>query len=128
MAKVKINAKNIPGVIYIERNMHDEAVVVSGTLSLSNVTDELNGWIAQELEAAAREINGRDGIIGHIKAAVTATSTDMVSVTEETAMVKKSPLRSVKITLTVIVFLIDPGEAETIARKALAAIRRRSKG
>lgn len=127
MAKIKINAKNMPGVIHIERNMHDEAVVVSGTLNLVNVSGELNMWIAQELEAAASEINTNDGIIGHIKAAVTNTSTDMISVTEEKAMLKSSPLHSARITLTVIVFMLDPEEVEMIARKALTAIRKRCK-
>lgn len=125
MAKIKINAKNMPGVIQIERNMHDEAIVVSGTLRLENVAAGLSALIAQELEAAAREINGRDGIIGHIKAAVTAASTDIISVTEETAMVKSSLLQSAGITLTVIVFMIDPDEAESIARKTLASIRKK---
>ena len=125
MAKVKISAKDVPGVIKIERNMHDEAVVVSGSLELANVSGSLNELIARELETAAGEINDSGGIIGHIKAAVTATSTDMISVTEEKAMVKTSPLRAARITLTVIVFLIDPAQAESIARKTLAAIRKR---
>ena len=128
MAKLKISAKDAPGVIRIERNMHDEAIVVSGSLTLDSVTDEINDWIAQELEAAARDVNVLDGIIGHIKAAVTSTSTDMISVTEEKAMVKTSPFHSARITLTVIVFLIEPEEAEAIARRALAAIRKRSRG
>ena len=125
MAKIRLNAEDMPGVIRIERNKHDEAIVISGKLSLANASDELNALIAQELETAARGITDKGGLIGHIKAAVTATSTDMVSVTEEKAMVKTSPMRSARITLTVIVFLIEPEEAETIARQTLAAIRRR---
>ena len=127
MAKVKISAKNTSGVIQLERNMHDDAIVISGTMALENVTGELNAWIAEELESAARKINELEGIIGHIKAAVTSASTDMISVTEEKAMVKTSPFHSAKITLTVIVFLVDPEEAESIARKTLASIRKRCK-
>ena len=125
--KIKINAKNMSGVITIERNMHDDAVVISGSLSLENVTSDINTLIAEELEAVALEINKREGIIGHIKAAVTATATDMISVTDEKAMVKTSPFRGVRITLTVIVFLLEPEIAEDLARKALAAIRAKAR-
>jgi hypothetical protein len=47
MAKIKIKAKDIPGVIFIERNMHDDAVVISGSLSVENVSGELSACIAQ---------------------------------------------------------------------------------
>lgn len=127
MAKIKINAKGMPGVIFIDRNIHDEAVVISGSLSVQNVTGGLDECVAQELEAAARMINERDGVIGHIKAAVSTTAIDMISVTEEKAMIKKSPLCNARITLTVIVFLIEPEAAEDITRKTLAAIRKRCK-
>ena len=128
MATIRINAKDAPGLIYIERNKHDEAIVISGTLNIDNASGELNALIAQELETAARGINDNGGLIGHIKAAVTATATDMISVTEEKAMVKTSPFRSARITLTVIVFLIEPEKAEAIARKTLVGIRKRCRG
>ena len=128
MAKIKIKAKDIPGVIFIERNMHDDAVVISGSLSVENVSGELSACIAQELETAARLVSESGGIIGHIKAAVSTSAMSMISVTEEKAMIKDSPLSSARITLTVIVFLIKPEDAEDIARKALAAIRRKSRG
>jgi len=128
MAKIKIKAKDIPGVIFIERNMHDDAVVISGSLSVESVSGGLNACIAQELETAARLVSESGGIIGHIKAAVSTSGMSMISVTEEKAMVKESPFSSVRITMTVIVFLIEPEVAEDITRKALAAIRRKSGG
>ena len=127
MAKVRIKGKDVPGVILIERNMHDEAIVVSGSLIVANAGPELQACVAGELEAAAHMVNELGGIIGHIKAAVCVTSMDMISVTEEKAMVKTSRLKEARITLTVIVFLIEPEEAEDIARKALTAIRRQCK-
>jgi hypothetical protein len=49
----------------------------------------------------------------------------MISVTDEKAAVKGSPLRRLKITLAAIVFAIDPETAENIVRKALSDVRAR---
>lgn len=125
--KIIAKAKDAPGLIYIERQIHDEAIVISGTLTIRYATAELNDWIAEELESAARSINELGGIVGHIKAAVSLSLTNMISVTDEKAAVKESPFRRAKITLAAIVFLVDPKEAEDIARSALAGIRTRLK-
>lgn len=117
----------MPGVITIERNIHDEAIVISGALTVDTALDGLHAIVAAALEAAALAVKDSDGIVGHIKAALATTSTDMISVTDENAMVKRSLVKRVQITLTAIVFIIDQKEAEQIVRTALAEIRRKAK-
>ena len=117
--------KGAPGLIYIERQIHDDAIVISGSLSIRFEPTDLEACIAEYLEAAAREIKEHSGIVGHIKASVSTSSTSMVSVTDEEAMVKYSPIRRARITLAAIVFIIDPIDAENIIRKTLSDIRAR---
>ena len=123
--RVSARAKDKPGHIYIERNIHDEAIVISGSLAIRYETGELNAWLAEEIETAAQGINERGGIVGHIKAAVTATTTSMISATDEKAMIHESPAGRAKITLAAIVFMVDPQDAETIVRGALERLRSR---
>ena len=123
--RVRVRAKDTPGLICIERHTHDEAIVISGTLTLDFGAVDLGAWIAEELEKAALLVNESGGIIGHIKAALAVTSTSMISVTDDKAMTKDSPRKRALITLAAIVFKIDPKEAEDIIRKSLAAVRAR---
>lgn len=118
-------AKDTPGIICIERNVHDDAIVISGTLTVEYGTADLSVWIAEGLEEAAREVKEKEGIVGHIKAAVTVTSTDSVSVTDDKAMVTHAPQKRARIALAAIVFMIEPEAAENIIRKALAGVRAR---
>ena len=117
--------KDTPGIICIERNVHDDAIVISGTLTMEYGSADLNAYIAEELEKAAQAVKALDGIVGHIKAAVSVTSTDSVSVTDEKAMLTESPLKSARIALAAIVFMVAPEDAENIIRKALAGVRAR---
>ena len=117
--------KDTPGLIYIERQIHDDAIVISGSLSIRFESADLDACVAECLEAAAREIKERNGIVGHIKTSVSTSSTSMISVTDEEAMVKHSPIRRARITLAAIVFIIDPVDAENIIRKSLSDIRAR---
>ena len=125
--RVMVRAKDTPGIICIERNIHDEAIVISGTLTLEYGAVDINSWIVEELEKAAHDVKEGNGIIGHIKTAVTVTSTDMISVTDEKAMVTELPRKRARIALAAIVFHIEPMEAENIIRKALAGVRTRSR-
>lgn len=121
-------AKDTPGIICLERNIHDGAVVISATLTLEYENEDLTVWISEELEKSARTIKSLDGIVGHIKAAVTTTSMDMISVTEESATQTAAPKKSARIALAAIVFMVEPEEAENIVRKALAGVRARLRG
>jgi len=124
--RIASKLKDVRGVIHIERHIHDDAIVVSGSLIIDYDTQDQNARIAAELENAAQKINDSGGIVGHIKAAVTSTSTSMISVTDKDAMIKESPVSRVKITVAAIVFLVKPLEAENAVRDALIAIRKRS--
>ena len=123
--RVRVKVKDTPGVICIESSIHDEAVVISGSLTLENGTADLNAWISEELEKAALAIKDRGGTIGHIKAAVSMTATDMISVTDENATVTRSSWETARIALAAIMFSIETPEAESIIRKALADVRAR---
>jgi hypothetical protein len=120
---VRFKAKHTPGVICIERHMHDEAIVISGSLIADYDSSDISVRVEKELELASGEITAKGGIVGHIKASLTVSATSMISVTEDKAMTKESPRKRAQITLAAIVFNIDPGIAEDIIRKALAAIR-----
>ena len=117
--------KDTPGLIYIERQIQDDAIVISGSLSVRFESADLDACVAECLEVAAREIRERSGIVGHIKTSASTSSTSMISVTDEEAMIKYSPIRRARITLAAIVFMIDPLDAENIIRKSLSDIRAR---
>ena len=123
--RVVVRAKDTPGIICIERNIHDEAIVISGTLTLEYGAADIVKWVAEELETAAGGVREREGIVGHIKTAITVTYTDLVSVTDENAMITDSPRKRARIALAAIVFMIEPEEAENTIRKALANVRAR---
>jgi SepF-like predicted cell division protein (DUF552 family) len=127
MAQKKITAKvrDKAGLVHIERQIHDGAIVISGSLAVISEEADPAALIAEELETAARKITEYGGIVGHIKATVAVTSSSMISVTDEKAAVKGSPLRRLKITLAAIVFAIEPETAENIVRKALSDVRAR---
>ena len=121
--RIVAKVKNASGSIYIDRQMHDSAIVVSASLFVESKSGDLCACISGELEAAAREVKEQGGIIGHLKASVSTTSTCMISITDVDAMAKDSPLRRARITLAAIMFLLDPEVAENIIRKALVRVR-----
>ena len=120
---MKKNTKSVPGLIYIDRQMHDDAIVISGSLNAIFGDCDVYAIAAQALEAAAREVMERGGIVGHIKASVSKTLVCMISTTGDKASLKESPIRRAKITLAAIVFVIEPTQAEEIVRNALRKIR-----
>jgi len=121
--QAKLRVKSKPGDISIERHIHDEAIVISGSMLIEYNELDINALVAEGLEKASFEIGEHKGIVGHIKAAIAETSTSMVSVTDEKAMIKESRGKQARITLSAIVFMIDSKEAETIIRKALTTVR-----
>ena len=122
---IRVRPKDTPGVICIERHIHDEAIVISGSLTVEFNCTDVNSLIEEELEAAAREVKESGGVLGQIKTALTVTSTSMISVTEEKAMATETMQKYAKIMLAAIIFMVSPKEAEDILRKALAGVRKR---
>ena len=123
-----VKTENIPGLIRIEQHIHDEAIVISGTLTVISGIDSVYEIISSELETASSLFTQKEGIVGHIKAAVSTTKTGMISITENKAMIKEGQDTRVQISLVAIVFIIDPEEGEEIVRKTLSQIRKRLSG
>jgi len=123
--QVKVSAKDTPGVICIERQTHDVAIVITGSLVVDIVDEDLSVWIAQELETAAVEIGESGGVIDQIKTTLVVMSKSLISLTDEKATIKKLSSKRARITLAAIVHKMDSDDAVQIIRKALAAVRRR---
>ena len=123
--QMKVRAKDTPGVICIERQSHDGAIVITGSLVVDIIDEDLGAWIAQELETAAVEIGESGGIIDQIKTTLVVMSKSIISLTDEKAIIKESQSKRARITLAAIVRKMDSDEAVQIIRKALAAVRRR---
>jgi hypothetical protein len=112
------------GEIAVETSFHDEAIIVSGTLTvMTESPDALRDALASEIEKIAAAITADGGIIGHVKASVSATSVDMLSVTDVEVSIKRSPETEFKINLAAIVFAIDPEAAERYVTDALRAVK-----
>ena len=121
-------AKNAPGAIYIKRSLHDEAIVISGSLTVITQNPDVCDIVAKQLEQAGAEITKLGGIIGHIKATTVLTTTKMISVTEEQAMIKDAHEYKAKIILAAIVFLIEQKEAGALIRQSLVEVRKYARG
>jgi hypothetical protein len=121
--RIKFSPKDTPGVICIERQLHNEAVVISGSLTVEHDAPELKAWIEEELETAARSVKESGGAAEQIKAAITVNSTSVLTISDEKAMDKEPPKTYAQIMMAAIISRLDPKEAETIVRKALASVR-----
>ncbi|NLA85959.1 MAG: hypothetical protein GX847_01490 [Clostridiales bacterium] len=111
-----------PGVVYTEYNLHDEARVISGRLTVTGDYGAVKETISRELERLAEAVMEDGGIVGHIKVSCQVKTLELFSVTETTALVKTAPDQEIKIILAAIIFITDPEPAEALARKALEAI------
>lgn len=123
--QIKLFPRETPGMICIERHIHDEAIVISGSLMVENNDVDLCAWIEEELENAARYIKDCGGILGQIKTALTVASTKIISITDDKATEAKQSQKYARIILAAIIFMLNPREADEIVRKALAGVRAR---
>jgi hypothetical protein len=115
--------KDAYGEVRVERRLHDEARVISGSLLLFTEYESLRAVLKDQLEALAQNIQKLDGIVGHIKASADASVVEMFSVTDTDVSIKKAPGQRIKINLAAIVFLIEPEKAEELVTNALNAIK-----
>jgi len=122
---IRFRPKDTPGVICIERQIRDEAVVISGSLILKHDAEDLGAWIEEGISAAAREVRDRGGLVDQIKAAFTVTSTSVIAVSDEKPMEKEPPRKDVRIVIAAIMYKVEPREAEDIVRNSLAMVRSR---
>lgn len=116
------SAQSEAGVIRVEHRMHDEAVVVSGGLTVVAEYAVVRFILEKQLERIAREVTARGGIVGHIKASAACTETEMFSVTDTDVSVKKSPEQEIKLNVASIVFAVPPEEVEALVHSALEAV------
>ena len=123
--RMEVRAKDTPGIICLEKHTHDDAIIISGSLVVDIADEDLNTWIAQELESAGLEIKKNGGMFEQIKTTLAITTTSTVSLTDNNATIKKMPLKRARITLAAIIHKMDSDEALQIIRKALATVRRR---
>jgi hypothetical protein len=109
-------------VVSVELNHHDAALVVSGKLTVSGDSEGIKVKLAAALEAAAARVNDLGGIVGHIKASADERRITMMSVTEDTVMVKPAPEQVVGIIMTAIIFAVDDDDAIDIVKDALNSV------
>jgi hypothetical protein len=96
-----------------------------GSLTLEFEAADIKTWVAEELQTVAQEVREGGGTVGHIKAAVSESFVNMISVEGEKALVEEPSGKRARITLDMIVYKVEPKEAEEMARKALAKVRTR---
>jgi hypothetical protein len=115
-------AEAAPGELRVECLLHDDAIVVSGDLTVMAAEyGPVRAKINAQLAAVAAAVASAGGIIGHIKASASSTSVEMFSITDADGAVsaKASPELTIVIHLAAIVFNIAPESAETAVRSAL---------
>ena len=117
-----VHGRDVDG-IHIEHHIQDEACVVSGVMKFPGRYEGMQSRIAAKLEALAAEITARGGIIGHVKAAAEVTDTEMFSVTDVKAMVKKADTQEICVKMAAIVFVVTPEEVEDLVEAALRELR-----
>jgi hypothetical protein len=111
------------GAIHVESHLHDQARVISGSLTLFADYGVFRASLSKQLEGLAKAVQACGGIVGHIKASAETKQTEMFSVTDTAVSVKTAPGQEIRITLAAIVFAVDPEEAETLVISALKAVK-----
>jgi len=121
--QIKFNPRETPGVICIERQTYGDSILITGTLIVIGSAEELNSWLEEEIEAAVREIKNLGGTIRIIKAALTVSTTSVITLSDEEVQAKEAPNTNAQIVISAAIMELHPSKAELIIRKALAAIR-----
>ena len=112
-----------PGVITVGHTFHDEAIIVSGAVTLFGRYENVKEILKERLEAVSEFVSGQGGIVGHIKASASVTAVEMFSTTGEAATVKTSPEQEIRINMVAIVFAIAPDEVEKKVLETLSAVK-----
>ena len=115
----QLHEQKVPGVVYTQVKLHDDAKVVSGSLELTGDYDAIRLGLGEGLKQFAAAVNEMGGVIGHIKASAEKVRTEMCSVTDQDVMIKTAPEERVSIILAAIVFFIPEEKAEELGRRAL---------
>ena len=113
--------EKLPGVAYTKVRLHDDAKVVSGSLTVFGDYEKVREGLNRGLTEFAAAVTEKGGIIGHIKASAEVKNVEMFSVTDVDVMIKTAPEQEINIILAAIVFFVTEEEAETLGKKALEA-------
>ena len=113
--------EKLPGVVYTKVRLHDDAKVVSGSLTVFGDYEKVREGLNRGLTEFAAAVTEKGGIIGHIKASAEVKNVEMFSVTDVDVMIKTAPEQEINIILAAIVFFVTEEEAETLGKKALEA-------
>ena len=111
--------EKLPGVAYTKVKLHDDAKVVSGSLTVFGEYEKVRAGLEKGLAEFAAKVNEKGGVVGHIKASAEIKNVEMFSVTDVDVMIKTAPEREVNIILAAIVFFVTEEEAEKWGREAL---------
>ena len=111
--------EKLPGVAYTKVRLHDDAKVVSGSLTVFGDYEKVRAGLNRGLTDFAAAVTEKGGIIGHIKASAEVKNVEMFSVTDVDVMIKTAPEQEINIILAAIVFFVTEEEAEELGKKAL---------
>ena len=111
--------EKLPGVAYTKVRLHDDAKVVSGSLTVFGDYEKVRAGLEKGLAEFAAKVNEKGGVVGHIKASAEIKNVEMFSVTDVDVMIKTAPEQEVNVILAAIVFFVTEEEAERWGREAL---------
>jgi len=96
---------------------HEEAVIISGSVNAAMPADDAVKLTGDRLSLIAQYVEDHGGVVGHVKAAVRATETCALSVTEagRPTVVKHADLTDISVNAAAIVFGITDESAGEIA-------------
>jgi hypothetical protein len=98
------------GVPRVELTEHEGALIASGVLRIYTTDlDAVRSALSEQMTAAAQQVEQAGGIIGHIKATLSSTNTEMLSITDVSQPIqdKTTEMLEASINLVLIVFAID---------------------
>lgn len=100
--------------VHLEVHLHEGAVVASGDIRMLVRGDEaIGGILGGDMKALARWVEMSDGIIGHIKASLETTRTDVFSITDCELSENSADAGMVQVKIAAIVYGVGPDEMLT---------------
>lgn len=104
-----VRQKNVQeGKYTLKAYVHDAASVASGECVVLIAEENIfREKLRNSLKSLADRINEKNGFVGHIKAGIEYTHTEMMSVTDTDLQEKKGPNIRIRCNITAIVFGIE---------------------
>jgi len=121
--RIKFTPEDTPGVICLDRTIQGDAVVISGTLKLGCDSRKLSTWLEKAVKKAAGDVKTGGGTMGQIKAALSRTKEEVITVTEDNGIETESSRAFSRVSIAAVIYISDPKTAENIIREALSSVR-----